>query len=176
MVDSASMEQPAGRKPGPSDLAIGLILCTVLGVAVWALWVFTGPHGSIHVWSDVGLFLAIGVVDGGAILLVARQWASARTDEAEAWQRVRTAEDKLARELRFPALDPSFYDLPLRYPADDLVEDPPPETADRPQEQLAIERRDNRLTLAALWELTHGRLGLYHQIVTNQARRSFGAA
>jgi hypothetical protein len=38
------------------------------------------------------------------------------------------------------------------------------------------ERSDERLTLAALWDLTHGRLDLYHTIVTGQARRSFMSA
>lgn len=32
------------------------------------------------------------------------------------------------------------------------------------------------LTLPALWELTHSRIDLYHQIATSQARRSFAAA
>jgi hypothetical protein len=32
---------------------------------------------------------------------------------------------------------------------------------------------EGRLELAALWEVTHSRLDLYHQIATNQARRSF---
>jgi hypothetical protein len=35
---------------------------------------------------------------------------------------------------------------------------------------------DERLTLAALWDVRHGCMDLYHQIVTGQARRSFGAA
>jgi hypothetical protein len=38
------------------------------------------------------------------------------------------------------------------------------------------DRSNDRLALAALWDVTHGRLDLYHQIVTGQARRSFGAA
>jgi hypothetical protein len=36
--------------------------------------------------------------------------------------------------------------------------------------------RDDQLTLAALWDVTHSRLDLYHQIATKQARRSFLAA
>jgi len=43
-------------------------------------------------------------------------------------------------------------------------------------EQLAIKQRDERLTLAALWDVTHSRMGEYHIIVTQQAKRSFGAA
>ena len=43
-------------------------------------------------------------------------------------------------------------------------------------DQIPIQPRDDALTLAALWDLTHKRLDLYHQIVTRQARRSFGAA
>jgi hypothetical protein len=43
-------------------------------------------------------------------------------------------------------------------------------------EAVSAERRDDRLTLAALWDVTHSKLDLYHTIVTGQARRSFGAA
>src|SRR5450756_1273419 len=44
------------------------------------------------------------------------------------------------------------------------------------EEEVSVQRTDDRLTLAALWDLTHGRLDLYHTIVTRQARRSFRAA
>lgn len=37
-------------------------------------------------------------------------------------------------------------------------------------------RSDDRLALSALWEVTHSRLDLYHQIATGQARRSFFTA
>ena len=40
--------------------------------------------------------------------------------------------------------------------------------------QLA--QREDKLALSALWEVTHSRLDLYHQIATGQARRSFFTA
>jgi hypothetical protein len=41
---------------------------------------------------------------------------------------------------------------------------------------VKLDQRDKGLELSKLWTLTHRRLDLYHQIVTGQARRSFGAA
>jgi hypothetical protein len=38
------------------------------------------------------------------------------------------------------------------------------------------DRSNDGLTLAALWDVTHSRMDLYHEIVTRQAKRSFGAA
>ena len=43
-------------------------------------------------------------------------------------------------------------------------------------EQASIKQQSDRLTLAALWDVTHSRLDLYHEIVTGQARRSFRSA
>jgi hypothetical protein len=40
----------------------------------------------------------------------------------------------------------------------------------------AGQKEEDQLALRALWEVTHSRLDLYHQIATSQARRSFIAA
>jgi hypothetical protein len=95
--------------------------------------------------------------------------------EAQARQRVRQAEDDLAEALRtVQATNITIRgDATLIYPDAVVPGDSEQVSVD---EQVSIKRQDDRLTLAALWELTHGRLDLYHQIVTNQARRSFGAA
>jgi len=47
------------------------------------------------------------------------------------------------------------------------------------EQKLALENKgssDDRLALSALWEVTHSRIDLYHQIATGQARQSFAAA
>ncbi len=49
------------------------------------------------------------------------------------------------------------------------------ETPTDAEERLVQVARDS-LTLPALWEVTHSRLDLYHQIATGQARRSFVTA
>ncbi|HEY1665471.1 MAG TPA: hypothetical protein VGG54_07240 [Trebonia sp.] len=88
-------------------------------------------------------------------------------NESQARERVRKAEDNFADILRSGAvdsiaqLDPGTVTSPL-------------ETIGN--QQTPGERRDDRLTLAALWDVTHKRLDLYHQIVTGQARRSFVTA
>lgn len=122
----------------------------------------------------------------GAVVAQVLLRRAAIANEAKARQRVRIAEDSLADLLRsaekisvktsfVPASD-NDYDELIEASDDVVVVDTTPTTTARVLEQLAIESRDDRLTLVALWEVTHGRLDLYHQIVTNQARRSFGAA
>ena len=95
----------------------------------------------------------------------ARRAAAAAAAETEARGRVRQAEDKLAGVLGSAA---SAAD-------DEVIEIDRPATTG-PGVRSFRERRDDRLTLVALWDVTHGRLDLYHQIVTRQARRSFGSA
>lgn len=130
--------------------------------------------------ASVSILTLIGTV---AVQILGRR--AALVDEARARQRVRIAEDSLADRLRSvenisvkadAAMVSDSDDDAVVEASNDVVVGPTAATAARALEQLAIERRDDRLTLAALWEVTHGRLDLYHQIVTNQARRSFGAA
>jgi hypothetical protein len=106
--------------------------------------------------ASTGVLAIIGTVTAA---LMSRRAAVAET---EARGRVRQAEDKLAGVLGSAA-------------DDEVIEIDRPATTG-PEVRFFMERRDDRLTLAALWDVTHGRLDLYHQIVTRQARRSFGSA
>lgn len=125
--------------------------------------------------ASVSILTLIGTL---AAQYFARRATSA---EIEARLRVRRAEDRLAGALGSAAvadIRPSVTGDENGNPVevgDELIEADVPATTD-PSVWLARERRDERLTLAALWDVTHGRLDLYHQIVTRQARRSFGSA
>jgi hypothetical protein len=78
------------------------------------------------------------------------------SDEEAARARLLQAEEQLAELLR----------------SSRTVSEAPTTRAEEEIEQAA----QDRLTLSALWEVTHKRLDLYHQIATAQARRSFTAA
>jgi hypothetical protein len=137
-----------------------------------------------------GAIVSFGILVG--IVSWLRRNARAQFDEAQARQRVRRAEEDVAGALRNSAatttvtisgihgsavsLSPQNYE---HVPADQtpsVGEEVPVAEEVSVDEQVSVKRRDDGLTLAALWELTHGRLDLYHQIVTRQARNSFGAA
>ena len=114
-----------------------------------------------------GIFLRVSI-SGGLLLLWITFAVSDRAHqkETQARQRVRQAEDKLSSELR-------GWDLIVtqaEQAANDL------DILELAKMGPEVERREDRLTLAALWDITHGRMDLYHQIVTGQARRSFVAA
>jgi hypothetical protein len=95
-----------------------------------------------------------------------RRMGRTTSDEALARQRVRQAEDKLSSELR--GWDLIAAQVKQAANDEDIIE--------LARMAPEVKRRDDRLTLAALWDVTHGRMDLYHQIVTGQARNSFRAA
>jgi hypothetical protein len=146
--------------------------------------------GSYVTHIVTGAIVSFGILVG--IVSWLRRDARSQFDEAQARQRVRRAEEDVAGALRNSAamttvtiggihgsavsLSPQNYE---HVPADrtpSVDEDVPVAEEVSVDEQISVKRRDDGLTLAALWELTHGRLDLYHQIVTRQARNSFGAA
>jgi hypothetical protein len=99
---------------------------------------------------------------------------STTADEALARQRVRQAEDKLGDALRGVQEtrivvhgDATFYPDAVAPEGSEHVS---------VDEQVSLKRRDDGLTLAALWDITHSRMSEYHIIVTGQARSSFRAA
>jgi hypothetical protein len=193
------MEQSGGqpRKPirqegNPSRR--GPAVYGIVGLSAFSIGVFAAmlgvveafQHGTSHN-TATSVCLTIGLVAGMAgVLTFAYSRDLSNTTEVQARQRVRQAEDKLSNELR----QPLSFDLYIpNIISKDLqavhtgVHDVEPVDANNgtrttaaPVEVPAVERRDDRLTLAALWDVTHGRMDLYHQIVTRQAKRSFGAA
>lgn len=176
------MEQPAKSDPSESKYGSLVISFVVIaGIGLTLAFSFSQGNG-LNDWHTYVTIAAVIIVAG----LVAFSWTFARgsglpADEAQARQRVRKAEYDLAESLRAMGEDTARMSaraarVEIDSETSDVALEPPEAEVVRAVEQLAIERRDERLTLAALWELTHGRLDLYHQIVTNQARRSFGAA
>jgi hypothetical protein len=121
---------------------------------------------------------------------VFRDWSESRLQEAVARARVRKAEDNLGEALRSSTTATVTVREHLRGDVlvgshERVLKDPEQASADeedRADEEISVDGqvsaklKDDRLTLAALWDLTHGRLDLYHTIVTRQARRSFWAA
>jgi hypothetical protein len=183
------MEQPGGRTPKSQLSGRQLWYVTITGIASIGIglgaliyfswgWLSKGasdPEFDVVVAVGVVLACMIGVIPG---------WWERRNlmDEAQARQRVRRAEDKLSDQLRSFTINVAE-DVPtIGVGATvEIRDDEPVHPHNLPRvpasvEQLAIERRDDRLTLASLWDVTHGRMDLYHQIVTGQARRSFEAA
>jgi hypothetical protein len=131
--------------------------------------------GKLHSYID--LYVA-GITAGTAILgaaipQVARAYRDA-IDEAQARQRVRQAEDKLGDALRgvqdtriVVHGDATFYPDAVAQEGSERVS---------VDEQVSLNRREDGLTLAALWDVTHSRMSEYHIIVTGQARNSFRTA
>lgn len=123
-----------------------------------------------------GLYLAAGVF---------RESTRARINETNARQRVIKAENNLGKALLGEPYIAVMGD-PAQLAPDSIVPTDDDEPADvtvlgvtgviHGHVNGSVERRDDRLTLAALWNVTHSRLDLYHQIVTRQAKRSFMAA
>ena len=100
--------------------------------------------------ASMGFVGSLAIAAGGLIFLQLLGLMRTTSDEETARARLRQAEQQLAELLqRGQAVEaPSFTG----------------ETRQATQ---------TRLTLPALWEVTHSRLDLYHQIATGQARRSF---
>jgi hypothetical protein len=118
-------------------------------------------------------------------LFTTRRLRRPADDEAQARQRVREAEDKLSDALRGSSSivtvrghwrNGAWVAPHMRVvvsPGDGRVDEA---EADEDISAETEEAKDDRLTLAALWDVTHKRMGYYHAIVTGQAKRSFIAA
>jgi low affinity Fe/Cu permease len=145
-----------------------------LAILVLNLWRLSGESLSFGYTYAMAVVGAVAVVIPGIGVLLVWRINRVNAEEAQARQRVRQAEDDLAEALRGgQETNITIVGNATIYP-DSVV----PEESDRPSTdgQVPLNRRDDGLTLAALWNLTHGKLDLYHTIVTGQAKRSFGAA
>jgi hypothetical protein len=160
------------------------ILWIIIATGVYALvwWGTKFNGGTWEFWLTVG-----GVAVFVASIFAVRRLKRPIDDEAQARQRVRVAEDKLSDALRAgqavavpgtvktgDAPGVGYDEISAALTEIDRHVDNLGATMDR---IIADAKRQNeRLTLAALWDLTHRKLDLYHTIVTGQAKRSFGAA
>lgn len=138
-------------------------------------------------------FLALGgtAVAAGAVIVAgiagALEARRANTGVEAARERLRSAEARLAGDLAGTASVINIYgdvhelrDAPGQSGAQDQqvaqdLKGQESQAGEAPQSSSEYGRED-RLALAALWEVTHSQLDLYHQIATDQARRSFFTA
>lgn len=104
--------------------------------------------------ASMGFAGSLAIAAGGLIFLQLLGLLRTTSDEETARARLRQAEQQLAELLQ----------------RGQAVVEAPSSTGETRQ------ATQTRLTLPALWEVTHSRLDLYHQIATGQARRSFISA
>ena len=181
-----------GRSSGTDSVIYGVM--GMLSGLPW--WGALKPRTRKRIVSSVSgaislilLLLGGGLLFGsgeapGLALLSAVAWALAyafaiaaegreSTGEAAARARLQLAEERLIHDLATPP-------GPGLGTADDEERD-----SSRPGLEETEARRpgsvlpplpEDRLALSALWDVTHSRLDLYHQIATRQAKQSFLAA
>lgn len=135
-------------------IAISLISATSSFVSHANNPEYAGPLITGNTWLYIGIFIIILAFLAliGDIRYSAMQQ---REQEIEGQQRLRSAEDKLAKSLETGTA-----------------------TDRRNGESASLYQSaaDDTLALSVLWELTNARLDQYHRIATGQARRSFTTA
>lgn len=176
----------------------GIVAAASGAAMISAVLIWFPGEGNITARVLIGAVTTLLVSLMGALFILAYLSPPA-SNETQARYRVRQAEDKLADSLRQHSpgellelaekIANDITDCKAQESYDDRL--PGPERTNRieviqpnritPENADAIvrvvaNRADERLTLAALWDVTHGRMDLYHTIVTGQAKRSFGAA
>jgi len=129
----------------------GLLAVAVAAVAVIVTVGAATSHGeaAFNRWIGWATVAALPIAAAGVVLVL---WETLRGEaraESAARDRLMRAEQELAASLEPAPRGLQTARLTAREPVSD------------------------RLSLPALWEVTHSRLDLYHQIVTGQARRSF---
>lgn len=158
-----AMEQPVRQPPQAPKIFWWSMFVTAAALITFLAFVVKRQAATWEILAAAGASV-VGLV----VTVAIPTWRDflAADNEAQARQRVRQAEDKLSSELRGWDLIAAQVEQAVN--DEDIIElaRMAPET----------ERRDDRLTLAALWDVTHGRMDLYHQIVTGQARNSFRTA
>lgn len=153
---SSTPDQPEST-PFAWRLAIGFVFVDIVLFA--AIAYFALSKEEFPPWVRVVIGGSFGaIVTALGVALGERDVRRSRSREAAARTRLRVAEARLADEI--VATDSTN------------GQESGTEVAPTPVER----RREDRLALAALWEVTHSRLDLYHQIATGQARRSFFTA
>ena len=182
-MSTSNADRSPTPPPEPGRIDRWLHPLTLLGVglggcaAVVATSVLTEEQGGLIGGWQLPTFLLSGTV---FVTLLARIWSTISRAErdtvGESRRRLARAEGALAEALRD---SPDPRDLVLTtglVPPPDVERDSPPElplphapppTVDEEKE------RQRALALPELWETTHARLGLYHDIATGQAKTSF---
>lgn len=162
---------PGADAPGLTwILAVGAPVAAIAGVVALLLIVKNAEDLSLRTSPLVGVTSVLtGVVAGALGLLVApllafRSATAERETIGQSRRRLTRAEGALEEALRIQVATDIGTDIPL--PRSDDV--PPP------RDDIEAEvRQRGALGLRELWEATHARLGLYHDIHTGQAKKSF---
>jgi hypothetical protein len=150
LIDLFSTGKRTGVALGILGLAIILISATTSIVSHANNPYYNGLLITGSIWLYIGFiifFLAFLVILGDARYSAMQR----REREVEGQQRLRSAEDELAKSLK---------------PATGAMEDG---KSVAPSQHAA----EDKLALSVLWEVTNARLSQYHQIATGQARKSF---
>lgn len=117
----------------------------------------------------------------GVVAGVTVWWDMARADarrRAEARASLRDAENRLTSVLAGER-DEEIPTVPQQSEGPAGPRDAAGQASPHPRPTERAEQRDHRahkLALASLWDVTHSRLALYHDIATSQAKRSFISA
>lgn len=124
------------------------------------------------------LALFAGVVAAADALMKSQR--DEQQEVAASQARLERAEGHLVRALNQQAMSSLFDEGWLERlqvpPASDSDEVERPEPVDRPADRQPLPEDASLLTLSALWETTHARLKLYHDVALGQANRSFRSA
>jgi hypothetical protein len=168
------------RSLSASDVAFVIGVLMIFGLTLLLLVKVAGGD-DLNVWVG-GVAFAVPLLLAAAASY--RQNALAKADEAQARQRVRQAEDKLGDAIRGSVpIDGVIHGDVYINASRRVITDPERPLGEANEgeetfvdEQVSVDPKDDRLTLAALWGLTHTRMDEYHVIATGQAKRSFGAA
>ncbi|MDQ1033619.1 hypothetical protein QFZ75_000035 [Streptomyces sp. V3I8] len=172
MPTTDAEQQPAPDK-GPATKVLAwldavILVCTGLVIFSSPAVVLTADHtGSI----PVGAALGIGSVVAASFAVGIRSSLQRRAERqtvGESRQRLTRAESRLETALRGDAKF-HFNASTGRF---EVVSGPRSEQGQQHNDE-AVARAQRALTLAELWETTHARLGLYHDIATGQAKVSF---
>lgn len=143
--------------------ATALIAASVIGVAVWGPWNADWP-----VWAMtmlIALLISLVWLAFPELMEAATRNETAAVNESR--ERLTRAEAALAQVIRSGLSSQTPTGTPDHEDAD--PNDVPGQR--NPDAGEAVRR--SPLELAALWDTTHARLDLYHQIATGQAKTSF---
>jgi hypothetical protein len=138
-----------------------LSFLAAIGFATYEVSSTTDPQYPKPLLSHGGAIIAsiIAPVIVGTLIVISLGQESEVKGEAAARERLRVAESRLSNI----GATPSSAEVSATAAAN----------ATAVEALTEIDNKDDLLTLSDLWEVTHSRLDLYHEIATGQARRSF---
>ncbi|MFI7329318.1 hypothetical protein ACIBQ3_32365 [Streptomyces rubiginosohelvolus] len=177
-----SSDQPSNERPRQHKITWprALVAVTLSGALVAGI-VLANRYGddvakAILHGNAVTQSLIIGGVLATGLLVGRSAPNNASPEEDESRQRLTRAEDALAEAIRREYTMPTgtTFGGSLTHSSDRTAWQLPEEEDQEPDPPSAGEAgRRGTLGLPELWEATHARLDLYHQIATGQAKTSF---